>query len=62
MSAHTNLLRIKTVHDAPGSLRDEVVFVGGATVSLYAEREEVLRPKDEVDIFWKYGRIMITLQ
>jgi hypothetical protein len=57
MSAHTNLLRIKAVHDALGSLREEVVFVGGATVSLYAERAEEVRPTDDVDILleiWTY--------
>jgi predicted nucleotidyltransferase len=57
MSAHTNILRIKTVHDALGSLKDEVVFVGGATVSLYAERAEEIRPTDDVDILleiWTY--------
>lgn len=57
MSAHTNLLRIKVVYDALGSLRNEVVFVGGATVSLYAERAEEIRPTDDVDILleiWTY--------
>lgn len=32
MSHQTNLLRIKAVHDYLDSLRDVVVFVGGATV------------------------------
>ena len=51
MSHQTNLLRIKAVHDALGSLRDDVVFVGGATVSLYADRmAEEVRPTDDIDI------------
>lgn len=51
MSHRENLLRIKAVHNALGSLRSEVVFVGGATVSLYAERmAEEVRPTDDVDI------------
>lgn len=51
MSHQTNLLRIKAVHDALGSLRDDVVFVGGGTVSLYADRmAEEVRPTDDIDI------------
>ena len=35
MSNHqNNLTRIKAVYNALGHLRDQVVFVGGATVSL----------------------------
>jgi hypothetical protein len=37
MSHRENLLHIKAVHNALEELADEVVFVGGATVSLYAE-------------------------
>lgn len=46
-----NLVRIKAVHNALGSLRDEVVFVGGATVSLYVDRmAEEVRPTEDIDI------------
>lgn len=59
MSHRENLLRIKAVHDALDSLKNEVVFVGGATVSLYAERmAEEVRPTDDVDILielWTYN-------
>jgi predicted nucleotidyltransferase len=58
MSHRNNLLRIKAVHNALGPLRTEVVFVGGATVSLYADRmAEEVRPTDDVDILielWTY--------
>lgn len=51
MSHQTNLLRIKAVYNALGSLQDDVVFVGGATVSLYADRmAEEVRPTDDIDI------------
>ena len=51
MSHQKNLTRIKSVHNHLGSLRDEVVFVGGATVSLYADRmAETVRPTEDVDI------------
>lgn len=46
-----NLVRIKAVHNALGDLRDEVVFVGGATVSLYVDRmAEEVRPTEDIDI------------
>jgi predicted nucleotidyltransferase len=58
MSHQKNVLRIKAVHNALGSLRNDVVYVGGATVSLYAERmAEEVRPTDDVDILielWTY--------
>ena len=51
MSHHKNIVRIKAVHNALGSLKDDVVFVGGATVSLYADRmAEEVRPTDDIDI------------
>ncbi len=51
MSGHENLLRIKAVSNALQELSDSVVFVGGATVSLYADREtEEVRPTEDVDI------------
>src|SRR5215204_612984 len=51
MSHQRNLVRIKSVHNALGVLQNEVVFVGGATVSLYADRmAEEVRETDDVDI------------
>jgi predicted nucleotidyltransferase len=47
----TNITRIKAVRNALGDLNDKVVFVGGATVSLYTDRMAVeSRPTDDVDI------------
>lgn len=46
-----SITRIKAVYNALGELQDKVVFVGGAVVSLYAEREiQEPRPTDDVDI------------
>src|SRR4051812_21945692 len=51
MSHRNNLLRIRAVYEALGNLQNEVVFVGGATVSLYADRKaEEVRPTDDIDI------------
>ena len=51
MSHEANLIRIKAVSDALGSLKGDVVFVGGATVSLYADRPSIeIRSTDDVDI------------
>lgn len=51
MSKQENITRIKAVSIALQELRDEVVFVGGAAVSLYADRQtEEVRPTDDVDI------------
>ncbi len=51
MSHQTNISRIRAVHNALGDLRDQVVFVGGATVSLYADsRAEEVRPTDDIDV------------
>ena len=51
MSHHINVTRIKAVNNALGELRDKVVFVGGATVSLYADSaSEEIRPTDDIDI------------
>jgi len=38
MSHRDNILRIKSVDNALGDLRDKVVYVGGSTISLYADR------------------------
>lgn len=51
MSARENITRIRVVYDALQELASEVVFVGGATVSLYADREVgEVRPTDDVDV------------
>lgn len=51
MSIHTNIVRIKAVNNALQELRDHVVFVGGATVSLYADRPVLeVRPTDDIDV------------
>ena len=56
MSHHINITRIKAVHNLLGHLRDQVVFVGGATVSLYADRQAPeVRPTDDVDILVEIG-------
>ncbi|QEC42618.1 hypothetical protein [Pseudobacter ginsenosidimutans] len=48
---HQNLVRIKAVYNALEELGNEVVFVGGATVALYADRPAIeIRPTDDVDI------------
>lgn len=51
MNHRNNLFRIKAVNNALNLLKNEVVFVGGATVSLYADRQtEEVRPTEDVDI------------
>lgn len=59
-----NIERIKAVYDALGELKDEVVFVGGATVSLYADRmADEVRETIDVDIVvevasnWEYAAL-----
>ena len=62
MNPNHNITRIKAVYNALGLLKDKVVFVGGATVSLYAQyengiSEDLVRPTDDVDILielWFY--------
>lgn len=61
---HTNIVRIKAVHEILGELSGKVVFVGGATVSLYALREaRDIRETDDVDILveiatnWDYAKV-----
>ena len=59
MSHQENISRIKAVYNALGPLKDKVVFVGGATVSLYRERDwPEVRITEDVDIvieIWQYG-------
>lgn len=51
MSHHQNITRIKAVYHALGDLGKKVLFVGGATVSLYSDRPaSESRPTDDVDI------------
>lgn len=51
MSHHTNLVRIKAVANALDTLKEKVVFVGGATISLYPDRQVFeVRPTDDVDV------------
>lgn len=51
MSHHINITRIKAVNNALGELRNKVVFVGGATVSLYADSpSQEIRPTEDIDV------------
>jgi predicted nucleotidyltransferase len=51
MSHHTNIVRIKAVANALNDLNEKVVFVGGATISLYPDRPVLeVRPTDDIDV------------
>src|SRR5690606_34026275 len=51
MSEHTNIIRIQAIANALKELKEQVVFVGGATVSLYADRPVYdIRPTDDIDV------------
>jgi hypothetical protein len=51
MSHSNNITRIKAVSNALGELKNDVVFVGGATISLYADRRFFeTRVTDDVDV------------
>ncbi len=51
MNYRQNIVRIKAVCNALEELADQVVFVGGATVALYADRSiDEVRPTDDIDI------------
>lgn len=51
MSHHTNIVRIKVVANALADLKEKIVFVGGATISLYPDRTVFeVRPTDDVDV------------
>ncbi len=51
MSHHTNIVRIKAVAKVLDNLQEKVVFVGGATISLYPDRPVFeVRPTDDVDV------------
>jgi predicted nucleotidyltransferase len=50
---HENLVRIKAINQVLQELNQEYVFVGGATVSLYASDPaavHAIRPTDDVDV------------
>lgn len=50
---HINIVRLKAVANILSSLEDQFVFVGGATVSLYATNPNLaseIRPTDDVDV------------
>jgi predicted nucleotidyltransferase len=64
MSHQTNITRIRAVSNALGELKNQVVFVGGATVSLYADRVAAeVRATEDVDIVveitsrWEYAAL-----
>ena len=51
MSIHQNIVRIKAVNGLLGDLQNNVVYVGGSIVALYADGPTVeIRPTDDVDI------------
>lgn len=52
MNHHTNTVRIRAVASALSELNDTVVFVGGATLSLYADDPAATepRPTDDIDV------------
>ncbi len=51
MSHHTNTVRIKAVANALDTLKEKIVFVGGATISLYPDQPVFeVRPTDDVDV------------
>ncbi len=51
MDLNQNITRIKAVYNAFAELKDQVVFVGGATVSLYADWDVLEpRPTDDIDV------------
>ena len=51
MNHQNNIERIRTVFNSLGELQDTVVFVGGATVTLYADRQAFeTKPTQDIDI------------
>lgn len=51
MNHHTNIVRIKAVANALMGLKEKVVFVGGAIISLYPDRPVLeVRPTDDIDV------------
>lgn len=51
MSHYNNIVRLKAVQNLLQNTGVNFAFVGGATVSLYAQREtDDVRPTDDVDV------------
>jgi predicted nucleotidyltransferase len=51
VSHQDNVSRIKVVREALGDLQNEVVFVGGSTISFYADQQtSEVRETDDVDV------------
>ena len=51
MSHHANIVRIKAVANALAELKETIVFVGGATISLYPDRQgSEVRVTNDVDV------------
>lgn len=51
MSHQINITRIKSIHNQLSKTNVKFAFVGGATVSLYAQREtDDIRPTDDIDV------------
>jgi len=52
MSHHQNKVRVKAVARALKELNEDVVYIGGASISLYADEEMMPdhRPTDDIDI------------
>mgnify|MGYP001552511478 CR=1 FL=1 len=59
MSHQQNLTRIKAISNLLGPLRKDIVFVGGAVLSVYADyASPEVRPTDDVDVvieIWSYA-------
>jgi len=57
MNHHQNIVRIKTVARGLQDLNKEVVYIGGASISLYADEVAMPdhRPTDDVDIIIEVG-------
>lgn len=51
MQHHTNIVRLKAVSNALTSLNEAVVFVGGAVLSLYADKPIIdVRSTNDIDV------------
>lgn len=52
MNDHINIIRLRSVANILSAYREQIVFVGGATLSLYASRPELtsIRSTDDVDV------------
>jgi hypothetical protein len=62
---HENLVRIKAVHQALKGFEQDYVFVGGATVSLYATNPGLaaeIRPKDDVKTSIRFPDVLFQIR